>query len=267
MIKVLVPVDFSKTSEKALAYACQMFGSSQIEVTVLHIFGTHSTALVMKNIDSILVKDAKQEMKNLLDRIKPSASHVEFKTQIVKNYAVKTIVNYGNSDNYDLIVMGTKGASGLKEVFLGSIAGGVITKTNAPVIVVPSEYELVPPKQIVFALNDTEILKNTNVEVLNTISSVNDSSVIALHVAKGTEDEVSSDKINYGGLTFKVENIQGSGHINEDINSYLSENHSDLLCLIRSKKDLFTRVFNDSVTLKQTFSSSLPLLILHEKED
>lgn len=266
MIKVLVPVDFSKTSEKALAYSCQMFGSSQIEVTVLHIFGTHSTALVMKNIDNVLIKDAKQEMKNLLDKMKPSSPHVEFKTQLVKSYAVQTIVNYGNSGNYDLIVMGTKGASGLKEVFLGSIAGGVITKTKAPVIVVPSDYDLERPKRIIFALNNTRIFEETNLEVLHLISSANDSSSIALHVAKSVEDELYSDEIEHGPLTFKVKNIQGTGHINEDINSYLDENEADLLCLIRSKKDLLTRIFNDSVTLKQTFSSSLPLLILQEKE-
>lgn len=267
MIKILVPVDFSKTSEKALAYACQMFGSSQIEVTVLHIFGTHSTALMMKNIDNILRKDAREDMSKLLDRIKPSSSHVKFKTEFIKSYAVQTIVNYGNSGTYDLIVMGTKGASGLKEVFIGSIAGGVITKTKAPVVVVPSDYELGQPKQIVLALNDSKIFEKTNVEVLHTILGANHSSVIALHVSKGEEDEFQSNKINHDGLTFKVKNIQGSGHINDDINAYLAKNKTDLLCLIRSKKDLFTRIFNDSITLKQTFSSSLPLLILHEKED
>lgn len=266
MIKILVPVDFSKTSEKALAYACQMFGSSQIEVTVLHIFGTHSTALVMKNIDSVLLKEAKQDMNTLLDKIKPTSPHVAFKTQFVKSYAVQTIVNYGNSGNYHLIVMGTKGASGLKEVFLGSIAGGVITKTKAPVIVVPSDYELKQPKRLVFALHNTKIFEKTNLDVLHLISNANDSSVIALHVAKSVEDELHSDEIEHGNITFKVENIQGSGHINEDIKSYLNKNEADLLCLIRSKKDLITRIFNDSVTLQQTFSSSLPLLILQEKE-
>ena len=220
----------------------------------------------MKNIDRILIKDAKEKLKHLLDEIKKISPHVEFKTQLVKSYAVQTIVNYGNSGNYDLIVMGTKGASGLKEVFLGSIAGGVITKTKAPVIVVPSDYEFNSPEQIVFAINDTKIFEKTDLDVLRLIVKSNASTATALHVAQSVEDELRSDEIEYGNINFKVKNIEGSGHINEDIKMYLNENKADLLCLVRSKKDLLSRIFQDSVTLKQTFSSSVPLLIFHEKE-
>lgn len=266
MIKVLVPVDFSDTSEKALAYACHMFGSLPLEVTVLHVYGTHSTALMMKSIDNVLIKDANDNLKNLLEKIKKTAPQVQFKTQLVKSYAVQTVVSYGNSGAFNLIVMGTKGASGLKEVFLGSIAGGVITKTKAPVIVVPSNYGLNRPQHIVFALNDVRLLEKTNLDALRLISKSNDSSVVALHVAIDTEDEFHTDEIQHGDLNFKVQNIQGSGNTNEDINDYLTENNADLLCLIRSKKDFLNRIFNDSVTLKQTFNSNIPLLVLHEEE-
>ncbi len=266
MIKILVPVDFSETSEKALSYACQMFGSSPIEVTLLHIFGTHSTALMMKSIDSVLIKDAKEQLATLLDKIKKTAPHVAFKTKIVKSYAVQTIVNYGDSESFDFIVMGTKGAGGLKEVFIGSIAGGVITKTQAPVIVVPSDAKLSRPKHIVFALNDAKLFEKTNLNALRLITMSNESSVTALNVAERKEDEFVSDEIEQSDLKFEVKNIQGSGDINADIHSYLDENKADLLCLIRSKKDFITRIFNNSVTLKQTFSSSIPLLILHENE-
>ncbi|PKQ45703.1 universal stress protein [Confluentibacter flavum] len=266
MIKVLVPVDFSETSEKALAYACQIFNSSPLEVTVLHIFGTHSTALMMKSIDGLLIKDAKEKLKTLLEKIKKTSPHVQFKTQLVKSYAVQAIVSYGNSDAFDLIVMGTNGASGLKEVFLGSIAGGVISKTKAPVVVVPSKYNLNRPLNIIFALNNIKLLEKTNLSALSLISKLNDSTTTALHVALGTTDEFHLDELRYGDLNLKVKNIQGSGNINKDINTYLTENNADLLCLIRSKKDLLTRIFDDSVTLKQTFSSSIPILVLHEEE-
>lgn len=119
MNTILVPLDFSDTSTNALKYALQLFGSSPLEVTVLHIYGVESTALLMRNIDGVLVKDANQKLSELLKNIRIEYPDVSFKTKIVKNNPVSAIVSLGNSGNYDYIVMGTKGASGLKEVFLG----------------------------------------------------------------------------------------------------------------------------------------------------
>lgn len=265
MIKVLVPVDFSETSEKAVAYACQMFKSSQIEVTILHIFGTHSTALLMKNLDDLLLKDAKKNVSAIVEEYSEISPHVSFKTLLVKNYAIPTIVNYGNSENFDIIVMGTKGATGLKEVFLGSITGGVISKTKAPVIVVPTDYRLSYPKRITFAVTDKKLFQKSNLDALSLIVKSNDSNVTVLHVSVNENDVFASDDITHAELNFTVENIKGSGDTNKDINSYVNKNKADLLCLIRSKKGFLTRMLKDSVTLKQTFNSSIPLLIFQEE--
>lgn len=265
MIKVLVPVDFSETSEKAVAYACQMFKSSQIEVTILHIFGTHSTALLMKNLDDLLLKDAKKNVSAIVEEYSEISPHVSFKTLLVKNYAIPTIVNYGNSENFDIIVMGTKGATGLKEVFLGSIAGGVISNMEAPVLVVPTDYKLSHPKRIIFAVNDKKLFEKTNLDALALIVNSNDSSSIVLHVSVNFDGVYTSDEITHGELKFSVKNAYGSGDTNKDINSFINDNEADLLCLIRGKKGFLTRILKDSVTLKQTFNSSIPLLIFQEK--
>lgn len=265
MIRVLVPVDFSETSENALAYACQVFKSSQIEVTILHVFGTHSSALIMKNLDDLLLKDAKKNVSAVVEKHSLTCPHVTFKTLLVKNYAIPTIVNYGNSANFDVIVMGTKGATGLKEVFLGSIAGGVISKTKAPVIVVPADYKLSHPKRIIFAVNDSKLFKRTNLNALSLIVNSNDSSAKVLHVSSDRDDVFTSDDITHAKLNFTIENIKGSGDTKKDINLYITDNKADLLCLIRSKKGFLSRILKDSVTLKHTFNSTIPLLIFQEE--
>ena len=48
------------------------------------------------------------------------------------------------------------------------------------------------------------------------------------------------------------------------MNDYLIEHDSEMLCLIRGKKGFFDRLFKESVTLKETFDSPVPLLILHD---
>lgn len=266
MNKVLIPVDFSETSENALAYACKMFDKQPLEITLVNIFGATSTALMMKSIDSILIKEAKEELNTLENKYKSLFPEVQFKSQLYKNYAVDTIVSLADSGNFDLVVMGTKGASGIKEIFIGSVAGGVISKTKSPVIVVPSESEFSKLDTIILAINDSKIVKKTNLDTLKKIQEIHQSKVIALHINEDFKADYKSYEQEIKGFDFEMVTIQGTGKINEDINSFLNESNADLLCLIKSKKDLIDRLFDGSVTSRQTFSSSIPLLILHELE-
>ncbi len=266
MKKVLIPIDFSETSENALSYACKMFEKHPLEVTLVNVFGGTSTTLMMKSIDSILIKDAKESLNTLEKKYKLLFPEVQFKSQLYKNYAVDTIVSLGDSGDFDLIIMGTKGASGVKEVFMGSIAGGVISKTIAPVIVVPSEYKFKQLNKIIFAINDSKILEKTNLNTFKSISELHSSKIIALHIESVNKADYKTDEQEIKGFDFEFVNIKGTGKINEDINLFLIENKADLLCLIRSKKDFIGRLFDGSVTSKQTFSSSIPLLIFHEIE-
>ncbi len=263
MNKILVPVDFSDTSLNALFYAIKLFGQSPLEITVLHVYGARSTALLMKSIDNVLEKDAQKSMDELIDKVRKEAPEIVLKTRIVNNYAVSTIISLGDSGKYDFIVMGTKGASGLKEVFIGSVAGGVISKTSAPVVVVPSNYSYRPLDEIVFAISNKPFSNATVVEPLRKIATMHQSKVKVLHIAEKQTPEIQDTLSYIEDLNLSVTYAFGTGNTNRDLNDYLIKNDIGLLCLIRSKKDFFNRILNDSVTLKQTFSSPVPLLILH----
>lgn len=264
MNKILVPVDFSETSLNALFYAIQLFGQSTGEITVLHTYGTSSSAFHMKNIDWILEKDAQREMEVLIEKVQKEESGIVLKTKIVKGNAVSAIASLGNSGAYGFIVMGTKGASGLKEVFIGSVAGGVISKTQAPVLVIPENYRYRPLNEITFAVSGIPFSNASVVEPLRKLAKMHSFKVNVLHVAEGKkpyiEDLLSSIEDLNPLLTYAF----GVGNINQRLNDYLTENNPGLLCLVRSKKNFFSQLFKESVTLKQTFSSPVPLLILHD---
>ena len=264
MYRILVPVDFSETSKNALRYATKLFDSKNLEITILHIYGTQSTALMMKSIDGILIKDAENQMKELLEDMDKEAPDVTFKTRLAKNYPVSTIASLGDSGNYDLIVMGTKGVSGLKEVFMGSVAGGVVSKTSAPIIVVPLDYAFSDLKNIVFAIGTTEISDASVLNPLRKLIDVHDSNLEVLHVAENglpdLEKSLSPLKVYNPKFTHKT----GNGDLNQHLNMHIKNNNTDLLCLMRTKKDFFDRLFSGSVTLKQTFNSTVPLLVIHE---
>ena len=155
MNKILVPVDFSKTSANALYYAIQLFATSSSEITVLHSYDTRSSAaLLMKNIDGVLEKDAQHKMDELIQEVQQKYPDANLNPKIIKRPTISAISALGDSGDFDFIVMGTKGASGLKEVFMGSVAGGVISRTSAPVIVVPANYSFRSLEEIVFAIGN-----------------------------------------------------------------------------------------------------------------
>jgi nucleotide-binding universal stress UspA family protein len=264
MNTILVPVDFSDTSTNALTYALKLFGSSPLEVTVLHIYGVESSALLMRNIDGVLEMDAKQQMNELLKNIRAEYPDVIFKSKIVKSSAVSAIVSLGNSGNYNFIVMGTKGASGLKEVFLGSVAGGVISKTSAPVIVVPVNHAFRPLEKILFAVGNNAFSDDQVIEPLRAISSMHKSKVKILHITDKKTPQVEKALAAIEDLKPEVEYTYGTGDTNKDLNNYLMKDSSALVCLVRSKKGFLDQLLNESVTLKQTFNSPVPLLILHD---
>ncbi|WP_299670027.1 universal stress protein [uncultured Polaribacter sp.] len=263
MNKILVPVDFSGTSLNALSYAIQLFDGSPVEITILHVYGARSNAaLLMKSIDSVLLKDARNQMDELMQKIQKEHPDVFLKPRLTNNYAISAIASSGNSGNYDFIVMGTKGASGLKEVFIGSVAGGVISKTTAPVIVVPEGYSFHPLDEIVFAISNNNFSSET-VDPLRKIAAMHKSKIKVLHISdkKTTDIQLALNTIK--DLNPSVTYAFGTGNTNRDLNDYLTKDHSGLLCLVRSKKGFFDRILNESVTLKQTFNSPIPLLMLH----
>ena len=251
MNKILVPIDFSKTSLNAMSYSIKLFGASELEITVLHACEMSSNAFHMKSMDSILEKEARREMETLIKKVYDEKPDIVLKTKIMKGDAVSVITSLGNSGAYDFIVMGTKGASGLKEVFIGSVAGSVISKTQAPVLIVPDNYLYRPLNEIVFAISGIPLSSASVVEPLRKLAMLHPCKVNVLHVTEGKKLDLEEVLSTIEDLDPSVVYAFGAGNINESLNDYLTKGDAELLCLIRSKKDFFSRILDDSSLPKQ----------------
>jgi nucleotide-binding universal stress UspA family protein len=260
---ILVPVDFSDTSSNALSYAIHLFESATLEVTLLSVYGVMSTTRIMKNIDGVLEESSRGMMDELLENFKQAYPGVTFNSQIIKDDPVPAIVRQGNSGDFDFIVMGTKGASGLKKVFLGSVAGGVISKSAAPVIVVPGGHRFRPLDEILFAVGNHPFSDAGIIEPLRRIAKLHQSKIKILHIADEETLEIEEALSALEDLDPSVDYAFGTGKTYKDLREYLMTDYSGLVCLIRGKKGFMDRMLHKSVTLKQTFDSNVPLLILH----
>jgi nucleotide-binding universal stress UspA family protein len=267
MKRILIPVDFSKTSENALFYTLALFSKIKVEITVLHTFRLPSTAFHLKSIDHLLWEDAEKDMEKLLEKVAKRFPKMHVKTKIMEGDAEESIIRFSKRKDYDLISMGTKGVSGLKEVFIGSVAGEVISKSHVPVLVIPKSAKEFVAKDITLAVSRYGVSDQVTLQPLRELISITNSNLHILHLTE-EENHPLKPRIN------SLENLHPhyiytycEHSIDQCINEYVTKSHSQMLCLIRSNRDFFSRLITGSVTKKQTFHSKVPLLILHDNMD
>jgi len=146
--KILVPIDGSEPSFHAAQVAINIANKFNSEIIVLYVVVSPSkseyanlTGLVKpKQIDRI-IENAKNESKNwfkkIEDKVKEENPNIKISMKVIlTGVAVYgEIIQYAQQESIDLIVIGTRGRSGIKKLLLGSTASGVVTYANCPVLV------------------------------------------------------------------------------------------------------------------------------------
>jgi nucleotide-binding universal stress UspA family protein len=145
--KIMVGIDGSEESINAADYAIAISNKYNAELIAINILtsdigyaysspGVESPPLTVKEI--ILL--AEDEAKKWFDEIKEKAdeSGIRFKSETImaKKSAASTILDYAEEQNINLIVVGTRGRSGIKKMLLGSVASDLVTYAACPVLVV-----------------------------------------------------------------------------------------------------------------------------------
>lgn len=159
MKKILVPVDFSKYSEYALEVAAGIAKKQNAEIVALHMMGL-SDAVVTKNESREVfeamyyMRLAEKRFADLLDKEYLEGLTV---TDAVHNYTNFSEINdVAKEMGIDLIIMGSHGSSGLKEVFVGSNTEKVVRTSEIPVLVIKHRHEHFNPQLGVFACDFLE---------------------------------------------------------------------------------------------------------------
>jgi len=154
MKRILVPSDFSPQAENALKVASQLASEYDSEIFLLHsldlpshLANTGSTGAMPETVFFMKMAEKKFEermnkpyLKNL--RVTQTVGHGEIYNDV--NEAVKT-------NDIDLVVMGSHGASGFKEMFIGSNAEKVVRTATIPVLVIKNEHQQFEINDFVFA--------------------------------------------------------------------------------------------------------------------
>ncbi len=135
---ILVPIDFSEVAQNALGHALKVADAYKNEIALLHIMdeGNFIGNLFGGNNNIELVKEAiDMKLDKIIAESNKAYPNVKINKLIESGKIYKVISNIANEGNYDSIIMGTNGASGLQQI-TGSNASRVINYANVPVVVV-----------------------------------------------------------------------------------------------------------------------------------
>lgn len=150
----MIAIDGSITTMKAAHYGISVarkFNSDLIAMTVVDLMSLPYSYFITKpgtqSHDKIL-EEKRNEAKRWLDEVErlmltvsmaSESGDIKFRSEIIEDpfsRVAGAIVNYAENKNVDLIVIGTRGRSGLRRMLLGSVASGVLSYARCPVIIV-----------------------------------------------------------------------------------------------------------------------------------
>ncbi len=139
--QLLIATDGSKCSQQATRFGLQLAQVLGAEVTFLSVVSSltrpQGAGLPLSQALSLMEEDAQTQAEAMLEQVQTQAQRagVSARAKLVKGRPVETIVKQALL--HDLLVMGTHGRTGLDKLMMGSVAEGVVRRSQIPVLVVP----------------------------------------------------------------------------------------------------------------------------------
>ena len=279
MKRVLLPTDFSDNSWNAIKYGLQLFKNEKCTFTLLNTYTPiiYQFEYMQASSPQLQVMEAvketsKKKLNDLVERIEsefPNSNHVFAKISSF-NTLTAEINDLYDGNSMDLIIMGTKGASGVKEVLFGSNTVHVLNKAKCPVIAVPSDFNFETPHELLFPSDYEVEFKDQHVQLIIDIANLYNIRVNILHVYYG-EGLSEKQKDNKGKLENYFKTIAHLFHkvknqnIPEAITQFQMKARINLLVMINNKHSFFENLFFKSTIRQIGFNLNVPFLVIPSK--
>ena len=274
MKNILYPTDFSENSLQALPYALDVALLLGANLTLFNAYSLpYSKSNLLVSMTERMKKDAENDLKKLADDALAKERYRNMTINcIARSGALVSQIPLVVKDlKIDMVVMGTKGASGLKEIFIGSNTLEVIHLTHCPVLAIPEEAQNTKVNKIAMATDLKKVSENDQLKPLFEMAKICRASIEFVHIIRPKEKANSEERAaQLLVLEEMAGEIQTSVHMatNDDIidglSNYIDELKPDMLGMLSRKHSLFERLFQKSITNKLSFRTKIPLLVLDE---
>ena len=277
MKQILFTTDFSEAAHNAFIYALKFADSFNAELIILHVYDLpivetpalpDSTQEIfdiveMNQFESF--RDELPEMHKIAEERK--LGHVKMRNILLYGDLLYNINKVCEDEAVDMIVMGTKGATGLKETFIGSKTASVISNAKVPVLAIPADANYSSIKSIAFTTQYKDKDNDALRKALD-IAAKFDARLQCLYIKNDDDPEDIEERINEWKIYYRDENIDfyniAGDHIEQTILDFIDNQKVDLLVMRTHKRGFFESLFHRSLTKKLAYHTNVPLLVFHE---
>ena len=276
MKSILVPYDFSEEAEYAFKFAQELATKASCKLKVVHVieiptskhFNTMGDVNLEEDyIDKIyiaeMVEKRKKQMKDLDEA--HSAKPYRFSSKISFGNPYAGISSEITEIKADLVVMGSKGSSGLEELLIGSNTEKVVRHSKSPVITIKRPTTAADIKNIVFASDFSENSKKIITELKDLQALLKAKiSLVKINTPNSFENTlVTNRKINDFISANELENVQvgifNSSSEEEGIIEYASEYNADLIAMATHGRTGFMHLLSGSIAEDVVNSAERPV--------
>lgn len=275
MINILVPTDFSDLARIAITYAVRFANKIGASVTLLHVLdmAQPAKASMRKRLQSVeqevldnLIEDL-QKIAGEITAVMPSSAPVDVRVARGDDFC-KAVIAEAKKSRAGLIIMGTRGASGLKKYIIGSNTASVIESSPVPVLAVPEFGEFKHLRNVVFATD----LQRTEKELKKLLAYTGqfDAIVHLIHVTDSPKQVSFLERkidaiVERLGAPNVIVRVLVNRNISEAIDQYITAVKADLLAMFTQEHDFYDKLFNRSLTRQIAFQSRIPLLAFKQR--
>lgn len=278
MKRILLPTDFSNNAWNAISYAMAFFKNEVCTFYILHTYtpsfyrvdymlgGPSFSAIPDAGVEASL-KGLEKTLKDIKKQ-HPNSKHT-FETLSAFNILTDEINEAVDSKGIDLIIMGTQGATGAKDLFIGTNTIHVLRKVKIPVLAVPAGYAFKEIQKIVFATDYWTEYKKEEIDPMTLIAKLHKAKLIVLHVLEemGLWEKQEDNKKNLakylGDIPHSFDQIK-SKHVADAIPEYIENNQLDFLAMQNRKHFFWERLLTRQNVHAIGFHIKVPFLVLRD---
>jgi nucleotide-binding universal stress UspA family protein len=275
MKKILFPTDFSNVSKNAFIYALKLADSINAEIITMHVY--HLPQANYINVSGYLheIYDVTElnNFENYKDEVpvlrhiaeENNLGHVRISHVLLQGNLIAEIQKITKQENIDFVVMGTKGATGLKETFLGTVATKVMNDVKAIVFAVPEHCQYQPINKILFVtqLNPEDLVVLKKVMAFAEVfqAQIDCLRVIAHHETDKNDHIENWEQIRNHGIVMHT--IVGND-IEGIILNFIDTHQINVIAMHVHHRNFFEKLFTISLSKKLAFHVNVPILTIHD---
>jgi nucleotide-binding universal stress UspA family protein len=276
MKKILLPTDFSDNSWNAIEYALRLFKD---DICKFYLLNTYTPIIyqmeyvlinpIEYDLNDVIRDTSLKGLKDIHDKIHKEFNNPNHSFELISkfNSLIPEINEQIDENGIDLIVMGTKGATGATEVLFGTNTVHVLKHANCPVLAVPSGFIYETPKEILFP---TDYEFNYNPSILNILKEIilkQKSRINIMHVSTGydlteIQEKNKSDLETYFKKTAYLFHDVRNMDITEAIDEFQLKTKVNLLVMANNKRSFFENLFFKSTIKQIGFHLVIPFLVI-----